>query len=69
MNEKSNIIKKMKQMPAGNKRFCKMAVEVLARMVVLGITFGRSPDCGWVEPPLRQYAGRYLQAGDSAAGQ
>ena len=53
-------------MPADNKRFCEMAVEVLARIAVLGITGGCSPNCGAVEPPLRKAAGRYLQADNSA---
>ena len=44
-------------MPASNKRFCEMAVELLAQMVVLWITFGRNPNCNAVDPPLRKAAG------------
>ena len=43
---------------ASNKRFCEMAVAVLARILVLGITDGRNPNCSAVEPPLRKAAGR-----------
>ena len=50
-------------MPAYNKRFCEMAVEVLVRIVVLGITVGRNPNCGWGEPPLRKAAGMLHASG------
>ena len=46
-----------------------MAVEVLARILVHGITVGRNTNFGAVEPPLRKAAGRYLQAADSTCGQ
>jgi hypothetical protein len=55
-------------MPAANKRFCEMAVKVHARILVLGITVGRCPNFGWVEPPLRKAAGRCRQAAESAMG-
>jgi len=35
-----------------------MAAEVLTRIAVLGITIGRSPNFGGVDPPLRKAAGR-----------
>ena len=33
---------------------------------VYGITFGRSLNCGWVEPPLLKTAGRCVQADKDA---
>ena len=45
------------KMPADNKRFCEMAAEVLARILVLGKTDSRNPNCSAVEPPLRKAAG------------
>ena len=44
-------------MAADNKRFCEMAVEVVAQMAVRGITDADSPNCSAVEPPLRKAAG------------
>ena len=52
-------------MPAGNKRFCEMAAEVVARILVLWITDGRNPNCSAVEPLLRKAAGRCRQYGQS----
>jgi len=52
-------------MPAYNKRFCEMAVEVLAQIVVHGKTDGRNPNCSSVEPPLRKAAGRCMQTSES----
>jgi len=43
-----------------------MAVEVLARIVVLGKTVGRTPNFGAVEPPLRKAAGTLAASGESA---
>ena len=57
------------KMPAHNKRFCEMAVEVLARIMVLGITDGRNPSGGAVEPPLRKAAGTLSAIGGSAMEQ
>jgi hypothetical protein len=57
-----------KEMPADNNRFCEMAVEVVAQILVLGITDGDSPNCSAVEPPLRKAAGRYVQCGGSDIG-
>jgi hypothetical protein len=54
--------KKTVEMPAYNKRFCEMAVEVVAQILVRGITDSDSPNCSAVEPPLRKAAGRCTQA-------
>ena len=39
------------------KRFCKMAAEVLARIVVQGKTDGRNPNGSAFAPPLRKAVG------------
>jgi len=55
-------------MPAYNKRFCEMAVEVVAQIVVLGITVGRNPNCSAVDPPLRKAAGTLDASGRQRSG-
>ena len=40
-----------------------MAVEVVAQIVVLGITVGRNPNCSAVDPPLRKAAGTLCASG------
>ena len=50
-------MKTRNKLAAANKRFCEMAAEVFARIVVLGKTVGRNPNFGAVEPPLRKAAG------------
>ena len=50
--------------------FACMAVAVLTRILELGITIGRNPNCSAVEPPLRKAAGTsYASGNDRAAGQ
>jgi hypothetical protein len=38
-----------------------MAGEVIAQASVFGIAFGGSPNCGGVEPPLRNYGSQRLR--------
>ena len=47
----------MKKMPACNKRFGEIGVEVIVRISVCPLTGGDSPNCVQLTPQLRQAAG------------
>jgi hypothetical protein len=54
-------------MPASNKRFGEIGVEVITRILLCPLTVGDSPNCVRLSPNFAKPPGRYVKCGGSAA--
>jgi hypothetical protein len=54
-------------MPADNKRFGEIGVEVIARISLSALTGSDSPNCVRLRPNFAKPPPRYLQAGEQRA--